>query len=72
MADISTEDTDAKVNELLALIENEKRQPKPNKRQMRKWFNEIAKLKDDYRETYTGQDNYFMTHTSMRTWEYYD
>ena len=61
-------DKDAQVKQLLALIEEEKRQPKPDKKQMRKWFNEIVQLKEDWRTTYTGQDNKFQMHTSMRTW----
>lgn len=61
-------DVDSKVKALLAAIEAEKKQPKPDKKQMRKWFNEIVQLKEDWRTTYTGQDNKFQMHTSMRTW----
>ena len=61
-------DVDSKVKELLAAIEAEKKQPKQDKKQMRKWFNEIVQLKEDWRTTYTGQDNKFQMHTSMRTW----
>ena len=63
-------DKDAQVKQLLALIEEEKRQPQPDKKQMRKWLSEIRSLRweDDYRTTYTGQDAKFLTHTSMRTW----
>lgn len=59
---------DAQVKQLLAAIEAEKMQPKPDKKQMKKWFNEIVQLKEDWRTTHTGQDNKFQTHTSMRTW----
>lgn len=60
--------TEEKVKHLLSLIEAEKKQPKPDKKQMREWFDEIWQLKEDWRTTYTGQDNKFMTHTSTRTW----
>ena len=59
---------DKQVKDLLAAIEEEKRQPKPDKKKMRKWFNEIVQLKEDWRTTYTGQDNKFQLHTSMRTY----
>ena len=60
--------TDKQVGDLLAAIDAEKRKPKPDKRQMRKWFNAIVQLKEDWRTTYTGQDNKFQMHTSTRTW----
>ncbi len=59
---------DKKVKNLLAAIEEEKRQPKPSKKLMLMWIAQIRKLKQDYRTTYTGQDNRFQIHTSMRTW----
>jgi len=65
---MDTEETDKKVKHLLACIENEKRLPKPNRKLMRGWFNQIVQLKEDWRNTYTGQDDRFLTHTSMRTW----
>lgn len=61
-------DPEDKVNVLLVAIEDEKRKLKPDRRQMRKWFNEIVQLKEDWRTVYTGQENRFLTHTSMRTW----
>ena len=61
-------DVDKQIKDLLAAIEAEKRQPKPDKKLMRKWFNHIWQLKEDWRTTYTGQDNKFQMHTSMRTW----
>lgn len=61
-------EVDGKVRELLDLIEKEKQSPKPDKKQMRRWFAEIVRLKEDWRTTSTGQDNMFWVHTSMRTW----
>ena len=61
-------DTEYEVKRRLAAIEEEKRQPKPNKKLMRKLFREIWELKEDWRTTHTGQENRFLMHTSMRTW----
>lgn len=63
-------DIDEQVKQLLALIEAEKRQPKPDRKQMRRWLSSIRSLRYhlDYRNTYTGQDARFLVHTSMRTW----
>lgn len=61
---------DDQVNYLLSLIEKEKRQPHPDKKQMRKWLSEIRSIRyeEDYRTVYTGQDAKFLMHTSMRAW----
>lgn len=61
-------DADKQVTDLLAAIEEEKRQPKPDKKQMRQWFKQVWQLKEDWRSIHTGQDNRFQTHTSMRPW----
>lgn len=59
---------DEKVAGILSVIEEEKRQQKPDRKLMRSLFNQIVKIKEDYRETYTGQDNKYQLHTSMRGW----
>jgi len=60
--------TEKRVKQLLSAIAKEKRNPGHDKKQLREWFNELWRLKDDGRCTYTGQDARFLTHTSMRTW----
>lgn len=55
------------VKRLLALIEQEKAQPVPDRRQMRLWFNRIVQIKEDWRVVETGQDNRYQNHTSMRS-----
>lgn len=58
------------VKELATLIANEKRQPKPDRIQMRFWLAQIKRLRreEDFRVTHTGQESKFRMHTSMRTW----
>jgi hypothetical protein len=52
-------DNEERVKKLLANIEAEKRQPNPDQRQIKKWFNTIVQLKEDWRATWTGQENKF-------------
>ena len=62
-------DTESKVKELLNFIEMEKRQPKPNRKQIRQWFNEIVALKEDWRIVHNADRcSKFQIHTSTRTW----
>jgi hypothetical protein len=44
---------------LLANIETEKCQPNPDHRQIKKWFNTIVQLKEDWRAIHTGQEDRF-------------
>lgn len=62
-------DTDSQVKAILDEIESEKKNPKPDQKKMRNLFYKIVKLKDDYREVRTGQDDRFLTHTSTREFE---
>lgn len=66
------EEIDSKVKNILSEIEREKKQPVPDQKRMKQLFYQIVKLKDDYREVRTGQDDRFLTHTSMRGFEDFD
>ena len=61
--------TEEKVKDLLAAIEDEKKSGAPDRRYMRKLFNQIVELKDDYRVTNTGQENKWQSHTSTRDFD---
>lgn len=47
--ELSPEQVDAKVKEILAMIETEKRTTKPDKKRMRELVAEIRRLKGDFR-----------------------
>jgi hypothetical protein len=52
-------DNEERVKKLLANIETEKCQPNPDHRQIKKWFNTIVQLKEDWRAIHTGQEDRF-------------
>jgi hypothetical protein len=64
-----------KIDEILVLINTEKRKPEPDKKQMREWVREIRELvREDeertglYEGTMYNPSWRYQTHTSMRGW----